>query len=328
MRKRLLLRTALPIRGAVVFVGALASWLVPVLALAQQYPSKVVRIVTAEAGGGGDFVARIIAQGLTESLKQQVIVENRAGVQSIEIVSRASADGHTLLLYGSSIWLMPYLRSNVPWDPIKDFAPITIPGSSPNVLAVHQSVPASSVKELISVAKAKPGELTYGANFAGATHIAAELFKSMAGIDIRHIPYKGNGPALNALIAGEVQVMFPNAVSVTPHVKSGRVRALAVTSPQPSPLAPGMPTVSASGLPGYESVSFHAVMAPASTPRSIVVRLHEEISRYLRSAEAGKRLLAAGVEPVGSSPEELSRTMKSEMLRLGKVIKAAGIRAE
>lgn len=295
---------------------------------AQEYPSRVVRILTAEVGGGGDFVARVTAQGLTEALRQQVIVENRSGVLSIEIASRATADGHTLLLYGSALWLMPYMRSNVPWDPIKDFAPITVPASSPNVLAVHQSLPARSVKELIALAKARPGELTYGASFAGATHIATELFKAMAGVDIRHIPYKGNGLALTALVAGEVQVMFPNAASVTPHVRSGRLRALAVTSPQPSPLAPGIPTVAASGLPGYESVSFHALMAPARTPRAIILKLHDAIARYVQGEVVGKRLLSAGVEPVGNAPEDLARTIKTEMLRLGKVIAATGMRAD
>lgn len=189
-----------------------ASWLFASAAIAQQYPARVVRIVTAEVSGGGDFVARTVAQGLTESLKQQVIVDNRSGVQSIEIVSRASPDGHTLLVYGSTIWLLPYFRAHAPWDPIRDFAPITIPGSSPNVLAVHPAIAVSSVKELIALARAKPGDLTYGANHAGATQVAAELFKSMAELDIRHIPYKGNGPALIGLLAGEVQVMFPNAV--------------------------------------------------------------------------------------------------------------------
>ena len=292
------------------------------------YPARVVRILTAEVGGGADFVARVIAQGLTEALRQQVIIENRTSVLSIEIASRATPDGHTLLLYGSALWLMPYIRSKVPWDPIRDFAPVTVPASSPNIVAVHQGLPVRSVQELVSLAKAKPGELTYGSSFAGATHIATELFKSMANVDIRHIPYKGNGLALNALVAGEVQVMFPNAASATPHIRSGRIRGLAVTSPQPSPLAPGIPTVAASGLPGYESVSFHALMAPARTPRAIVARLHDIVALYVQGEAVGKRLLAAGVEPVGNSPEDLARTIRSEMQRVGKVISAAGIRAD
>ena len=297
-------------------------------AAAADYSTRVVRILAAEVGGGGDFVARVTAQGLTEALKQQVIVENRTGVMSIEIASRATPDGHTLLLYGSALWLMPYLRSRVPWDPIRDFAPITVPASSPNVLAVHQGLAARSVKELIALARAKPGELTYGASFAGATHIATELFKSMAEVDFRHIPYKGNGLALTALVAGEIQVMFPNAAGATPHVRSGRIRALAVTSPQPSPLAPGIPTVAASGLPGYESVSFHALMAPAGTSRAVIARVHDAVARYVQSEAIGKRLLGAGVEPVGNTPDEVAMTIRREMARVGKVITTVGIKAD
>ena len=308
--------------------AALACFFASATAAAPEYPARVVRILTAEVGGGADFVARTIAQGMTEALKHQVIIENRTSVLSIEIASRATPDGHTLLLYGSALWLMPYMRSKVPWDPVRDFAPITAPASSPNVVAVHQGLPVRSVQELVSLAKARPGELTYGSSFAGATHIATELFKHMTAVDIRHIPYKGNGLALNALVAGEVQIMFPNAASATPHVRSGRIRALAVTSPQPSPLAPGIPTVAASGLPGYESVSFHALMAPAGTPRAVIAKLHDVVARYVRSEAVGKRLLGAGVEPGGNSPEELARIIRSEMLRVGKVISAVGIRAE
>ena len=176
----------------------------------QQYPDRVVRIVTAEAGGGGDFVARVVAQGLTESLGQPVIVENRAGVQSIEAVSRAQADGYTLLLHGSSIWLTPFLRESARWDPLMDFAPITIPSSSPNILVVHPALPVKSVRELIAFARAKPGALNFGALVGGSAHLAAELFKAMAEIQITNIPYKGNGPALTAVMGGEVQMMFPN----------------------------------------------------------------------------------------------------------------------
>ena len=294
----------------------------------QQYPDRVVRIVTAEAGGGGDFVARVVAQGLIESLGQPVIVENRAGVQSIEAVSRAQADGYTLLLHGSSIWLTPFLRESARWDPLMDFAPITIPSSSPNILVVHPALPVKSVRELIAFARAKPGALNFGALVGGSAHLAAELFKAMAEIQITNIPYKGNGPALTAVMGGEVQMMFPNAAAVTVHVKAGRLRALAVTSSQPSVLAPGLPTVAAAGLPGYESISRHGMLAPARTPSAIVARLNRDIARYLATPDAAKRLLAAGVEAVGSSPEELTEAMKAEMTRLGKVIRDAGIRAE
>jgi len=310
---------------ATLFAGACC---VMYAAHGQQYPNRVVRIVTAEAGGGGDFVARVVAQGLNESLGQPVIVDNRAGVQSIEAVSRAQADGYTLLLHGSSIWLTTFLRDSANWDPLKDFAPITIPSSSPNILVVHPALPVKTVKELIAYAKAKPGALNFGALVGGSAHLAAELFKAMAEIKITNIPYKGNGPALTAVMGGEVQMMFPNATSVTAHVKAGRLRALAVTSAQPSVLAPGLPTVAAAGLPGYESISRHGMLAPARTPAAIVMRLNQEIAHYLATPDAAKRLLTAGVEAVGSSPEELTATMKTEMTRLGKVIRDAGIRAE
>ncbi len=310
---------------AALFAGACC---VTHAAYSQQYPTRVVRIVTADAGGGGDFVARVVAQGLTESLGEPVIVENRAGVQSIEAVARAQPDGYTLLLHGSSIWLTPFLRDSAAWDPLKDFAPITIPGSSPNILVVYPALPVKSVRELIAYAKAKPGELNYGALVGGSAHLAAELFKSMADIRIVHIPYKGNGPALTALMGGEVQMMFPNAASVTAHVKAGRLLALAVTSSKPSILAPGLPTVAAAGLAGYESISMHGMLAPARTPAAIITRLNRDIARYLATPDAAKRLLDAGVEAVGSSPEELARAMKAEMTRLGKVIRDAGIRAE
>lgn len=305
-----------------------AAWCVMQSAHSQPYPNRVLRIVTAETGGGGDFVARVVAQGLIENLGQQVIVENRAGVQSIEAVSRAQPDGYTLLLHGSSIWLMPFLRTSVAWEPLRDFAPITIPASSPNILVVHPILVVNSIKELVAYGKAKPGELNYGALSGGSAHLAAELFKAMAEIQIMHIPYKGNGPALNAVMGGEVQMMFPNAASATVHVKAGRLRALAVTSPKPSILAPGLPTVAAAGLPGYEAISMHGMLAPARTPPAIITRLNEAIAHYIATPEVTKRLLLAGLEVVGSSPEELTKSMKAEMTRLGKIIRDAGLRAE
>jgi tripartite-type tricarboxylate transporter receptor subunit TctC len=309
--------------AAVLFVFAFGTH-----AAQPAYPSKVIRIVTAEAGAGGDLVARVVAQGLSESLRQPVVVENRSGVQSIDIAAHAAPDGYTLLVQGSGIWLLPFMRSHVSWDPLKDLAPIAIAASSPNLVAVHPAVAVSSVQELIAAAKAKPGALTFGASFGGSTHIASELFKRMAAIDLRHIPYKGNGPALNALISGETQVMFPNAASGMPHVKSGRIRALAVTSPEPSRLAPGLPTVASAGLPGYESMSFHVLMAPAGTPKPVLATVHDAAAAHLRSAEATKRLLAAGTEGVGSTPAALTQRITSEMARLGPIIREAQIRAD
>ncbi|MBI3939178.1 MAG: tripartite tricarboxylate transporter substrate binding protein [Betaproteobacteria bacterium] len=295
----------------------------------QAYPNKPIRIVAPEAGGGGDFAARLIALGLSGSLGQQVIVENRGGASGIiagRTVAKAPPDGYTLLFYGSIFWIGALLQ-DVPYDPVADFSPITLATSSPNILVVHPSLPVNSVKELIALAKARPGELNYASTTGSTPHLAAELFKAMAGVNIVRIPYKGAGPALNDLIGGQVQLMFPVAAAVTPHVKSGRLRALAVTSVEPSELVRGLPTVAAT-VPGYESVQMTAMFAPAKTPATIINRLNQEIVQVLNRADVKEKFFNAGAKVVGGSPEQLMATMKSEMARLGKVIKDAGIRAE
>ena len=296
----------------------------------QVYPDRPVRIVTPEAGGSQDVVARILAVGLTASLGQQVIIDNRAsGVIPGEVVARAKPDGHTLLIYAGTFWLQPFVRKSVPYDPVRDFSPITLVVTSPTVLVVHPALPVKSVKELIALVKSRPGELNYAMGSVGsANHLAAELFKSMTGGDMLGIGYRGNGPAVNALISGQVQLMFATASSVMPLVKSGRLKALAVASAQPSTLVPELPTVSASGLPGYESISTTGFFAPAHTPAAIINRLNRDSVRYLHTPEARQRFLAVGAETVGSTPEELAAKVKSEMARMGKVIRDAGIRAE
>ena len=295
----------------------------------QDFPNKPVRIVTAAPGGVSDLGARLIAQGLTASLGEPVIVDNRGGgAIAAPLVAKAAPDGYTLLYHGSNIWLLPLMQS-VSYDPVKDLSPITQAGGSPNILAVHPSLPVKSVKELISLAKARPGELNYAGGTTGSTiHIASELFKAMAGVNIVRIPYKGTAQALNDVISGHVQVMFPNAGSGSPHVKSGRLRALAVTSAQPSTLLPGLPTVAASGVPGYEAVAMTAMFAPAKTPAPVINRLNQEIVRVLNQTDVKQRFLDSGVEVVGSSPEEFAAAMKSDMSRVGKVIRDAGIRAD
>lgn len=299
---------------------------------AQDFPNKPIRIVTSGVGGGNDFAARLIAQGLLASLDHRVLVENRPGASGIiaaQTVSSASPDGHTLLLYSGSIWLLPVLRKDVPYDPVRDFAPITLAATSPNIVVVHPSLPVRSVKELIALAKARPGELNNAAGESGSTtHLAAELFSSMAGIKIVHVPYKSGAMRMADLIAGHVQLMFATAGSVTLHVKSRKLRALAVTSAKPSPLVPGLPTVAASGLPGYESESPFAIFAPAKTPTTTISRLNHEIVRVLNNADVKERFFSAGVETVGSSPEQLAATVKSEMTRMRKVIKDTGIRVD
>lgn len=306
---------------SVLLVGASAVF-------AQDYPNKPIRIVTSEAGGGNDVQARLIAQGLSAALGEQVIVENRpSGVIPGEVVSKAAPNGYTLLLYNNTLWIGPLLQ-NTPYDMARDFAPITSVTRVPNVLVVNSTLPVKSVAELVALAKAKPGELNYGSSgTGGSNHLAAELFRFMAGINIVRINYKGAGPALTALLAGELQLMFPTAGAVTPHFKAGRVRALAVTSAEPTALFPGVPTVAAV-LPGYESISIYGVFAPAKTPRTIIDKLNQEIVRFLNRSEVKEKFFTAGMEAVGSSPEQFAATVKSEMTRMGKVIKDAGIRTE
>jgi tripartite-type tricarboxylate transporter receptor subunit TctC len=240
-------------------------------------------------------------------------------------VAKAPPDGYTLLLTANLHWISP-LFGKSPYDPLKDFAPITMVASSPNILVVHPSLPVKTVKELIALAKARPGMLNYASTGPGSgSHLAGELLKYMAAINMVHVPYKGTGPGVIALLGGQIQIMFSSWPSVAPSMKSGRLRALAVSSGEPSALAPGLPTVAASGLPGYESVQMYAFFAPARIPAAIISRLNQEVVRALNRAEVKEKLLGAWVEPAGSSPEQLSATMKSEMTRMGKVIKDSGL---
>jgi tripartite-type tricarboxylate transporter receptor subunit TctC len=298
----------------------------------QDYPRRPIRVVTAEPGGGNDLAARFVVQGLGGVLGQPLVVDNRGGAGGLiaaDIVAKAQPDGHTLLLYANNVWIIPILRSNTPFDVIRDFAPITWAAKSPNIVVVHPSLPVKSVADLIAHARANPGVLNYGSGGTGAsTQLAVELFKSMTGVNIVQVIYKGNGPALNALFAGEVQMMIVTSGTVAAYLKSGRVRALAVTSPQPSPLAPGLPTVAASGLPGYESMQIYGVYAPIKVPAAIVKRLNEEIVRVLVRADVKEKFLASGMEPVGSTPQEFAATIKTEIVRIGKVIRDAGIKAD
>ncbi len=295
---------------------------------AQSYPSKPVRIVTSQAGSGDDFASRLLSPGLSQSMGQQFVTDNR-GINGIPIVADAPADGYTLLIYGSAFWYSPYFHDDVTWNPIRDFAPITLCVGSPSILVVNPNLPVKSVQELIALAKARPGELNYGSASTGsALHLAAELFKAMAGVNIVRVPYKGNSQAINALVSNEVQIVFSSAGVVMPHVKSGRLRALAASSAEPSPLAPGLPTVAASGLPGFESVTMVGVFAPARTPTDVINRLNREIVQDLRRPEIKERLFNAGVEAVGNTPAQFAEKMKFEMNRMSKVIKDANIHSD
>jgi tripartite-type tricarboxylate transporter receptor subunit TctC len=293
----------------------------------QEYPSKPLRIVTSPAGGGNDFPARLIARGISGPLGQQVVVDNRPTVLLAELVSKAAPDGYTLLVTGSAHWIGPLLEK-VSYDPIGDFATITLVDRAPSILVVHPSMPVKSVKQLIALAKSSPGELNVSVGGTGSSnYLAAILFNHMAGVNIVRIPYKGTGPAMTAVMSGEVHAMFASAGGAASHVKSGRLRALAVGSARPSALAPGLPTIAASGLPGYVSEALHALFAPAKTPPAIVARLNQEVVRYLQSAEAKDFFLKAGIEAAPGSPEELTAIMKSEIANIGTVLKAAGVSA-
>ncbi len=296
------------------------------------FPVKPIRIVTAAVGGASDFTARLLAQGLGNSFGQQVIVDNRGGASGIiaaQIVAKSPPDGYTLLLFTSPIWLLPLLQDNVPYDPVKDFAPISMTDSSPSVLVVHPSLPVNSVRELIALAKARPGELNYSrASAGGPSHLSAELFKFMAGVNFVPVPYKGGGPALLALLGGEVELTFASAGAVAAPLKSNRVRALAVTTAEPSRLFPGVPTVAASGLPGFESVLVNGMFAPAGTPAAVINTLNQEAVQFLRKPEVRERFFSTGMESVGSSPAEFESVVRSDIAKWGKLIKAAKIRID
>jgi tripartite-type tricarboxylate transporter receptor subunit TctC len=325
------------------YTAARAPWLLPAMAAvlsciaaananpASAFPSKSIRMVTLEPGGGTDFAARLIAQGLAAQFGQPVIVDNRGGANGIiavQVVVKALPDGYTLLVNGSPVWLLPLLQDNVPYDPVRHLSPVALVTAAPNVLVVHPSSPANSVKELVALAKARPGALNYGsAATGGSPHLAAELFKSMAGVNIVRVPYKGAVLALNDVIGGQVQMMFPTAATVAPHLKSGKLKVLAVTTAQPSALLPGLPTVAAS-LPGYVSASVIGVFAPAATPAALVNRLNQEIVRVINRAEVKDKFFSSGVEIVGNTPAQFAAVMKSEIARMGKVIRDTGIRGE
>jgi tripartite-type tricarboxylate transporter receptor subunit TctC len=297
------------------------------------YPSKPVRfIVPSAAGGGTDIIARAIAQKLSEALGQQFVVENKPGAGQmigIEAAARSPADGHTLLMAASTLAINPIMYKKVSYDPLRDFAPITQAASLPNVLVVNPSLPVASVRDLIALAKREPGRLAYASAGVGTSpQMSIELLKSMAGIDMLHVPYKGTTPGVVDLLAGQVQLMTPNVLTALPHIKAGKLRALAVTSGKRSDALPDVPTIAEAGVPGYESVQWYGVLAPAGTPRDIVQRLYTEIAKALRAGDVRERLAADGAEPVGNTPEEFAAFIRAEIGKWAKVAKAAGIQPE
>ena len=314
-------------------------WIAAVLlfagvAAAQDYPSKSLRlIVPASPGGGADFLARIVGIKLTEAMGQSVVVDNRAGASgtiAADITAKSVGDGYTVLMgQSTSIVIAPQIYQKLNYDTLRDLKPVTLVAEVPNVLVVHPSVQANSVKELIALAKAKPGLLNFGSSGNGApTHLAGEMFKTATGTRMVHVPYKGAGPAANALIAGEIQVMFAPIVSVLPHVKAGRLRALGVTSATRSAAAPELPTLSESGLAGYEISSWFGLFVASSTPDAVVDKLYRETSRVLKSQDVIDRFSKEGAEPVGSTPAQFNTYVRQEYVKYTKVIKDNGIKAD
>jgi tripartite-type tricarboxylate transporter receptor subunit TctC len=310
------------VAAAVMVLGAQAAY-------GQLQPNKPIRLVTSGIGGGTDFAARVLANGLTASLGQPVIVENRgSSVVPGDVVAKASPDGHTLLVTsGGILWVLPFFQK-VPYDPVKDFSPVALTASFPSILVVNASVPANSVKEFIALAKARPGTLNYVMTAeGGSAHLSAALFSVLAGVKMVPVPYKNTGTAITDLVSGQVQLFFSASGPIMPHVKTGKLKALGITSAKPSALLPDLPTIAAS-LPGYDMESVYCIFAPPQTPAAIVNRLNHEIVRILNQTDVKERFLAAGIEPRGSSPAELSALRKSDMTKMARLIKDAGIGAQ
>jgi len=313
---------------AVIFAGA------AVFVHAQSYPTKPIRFVVGfTAGGASDITSRIIGQKLTEHLGQLVIIDNRAGASGTiagGIVAKAPADGYTLLSGATSILAInPAIYAKLDYDPLRDFVPVSQTVSMPQLLVVHPSVKATTLKELIALAKAKPGELNYSSSGTGSSsHLAMELLKYMTGINVVHVPFKGSGQAMPNLLAGQVQLVFDPMPSSLPHVKSGRLRAIAISTATRSPAVPELPTVAESGVPGYESSLWYGVLLPAHTAPATVARLNQTINAILRETDVGERFAGLGADPRGGTSAEFRQYISAEVIKWGKVIKAVGIRAD
>jgi tripartite-type tricarboxylate transporter receptor subunit TctC len=288
-------------------------------------------VVPSSPGAGvTDIMARLIGQHLSARIGQQIVIDNRpaSGILGSEVVSRAVPDGYTLLIANVSLVVNPYLYPKMPYDPLKDFVPITMVNSAPLLLVVHPSIVAKSVMELIAYAKAHPGQLNYGSGGLGSTpYLAAELFKSLSGIDVVHVPYKGGAPALSDLVGGQLSFMIENMPGTMPYARAGSLRALAITSLQRSQLAPELPTMAEAGVPGYEMSGWNGIFAVKGTSREIVMRLHSALAKILRSAEMRQEMASLGAEPIGDTPEEFAEFLRADMARWGKIIQEKGIRS-
>lgn len=319
------------IRIAMLSCSCLLAAAAPALAAGTpDFPHRPIRLLASGVGGTGDFTSRLIGPHLASRLGQPVIVDNRpGGVVPGQILADAPADGHTLMMAGEVIWLSPFMRESVPFDPVRDFAPLMLTVRSPNVLVVHPSLPVHTVQDLIGLAKQKPGELNMASSGIGnSNHLAGAIFASMAGVKIVTIPYKGAQLALNDVVGGRVQLMFATANASRGHIAAERLRAIGVTTAEPTRLMPGLPTLASSGLPGYESAAKIGLFTRAGTPAPVLGLLHREIAQFLKSPETTERLFKAGVEVVADSPQQFSELIRSEMQVKGRIIREAGIRMD
>ena len=300
---------------------------------AQDFPSKPLRLVVGSTPGGGtDISARLIAPKMSEQLGQQVVVENRPGATTtigVNYVVRSAPDGYTMLMGVSSLAINPHILQNVPYDALKDLAPVTQVLVAPNIMVAHPSLPIRTVKDLVAFARARPGQLNFAAGGAGSSqHLAIELFLYMTGTKIVHVPYKGQGMALIDVVAGQVSLMMANVISALPHVRSARLRALGVTGSKRTTVAPDIPTIAEAGVPGYEVLQWYGVLAPAATPREIIGRLHGVIAHAVQDPKIRERIVADAGEPVGNTPDEFSAILRADYKKWGDVIRKAGIRVD
>jgi tripartite-type tricarboxylate transporter receptor subunit TctC len=322
----------LPLRRAL-----LLAWMLVLgtgSAFAQSWPTKPIRLVIPfPAGGSTDVVGRLVGEKVAQALGQPVVVDNRAGAGGTagsDVVAKAPADGYTFLMGTSSTHaIAPNLYAKIPYDAARDFAPVTLLGTATIMMVVHPSVPAKAVAEFIALAKAKPGQLMFGSTGNGSvSHLTAEYFKSLAGIDMQHVPYKGDTPMTLDLVGGRVHVAFGTAVAFLPHVQAGKLNALAVTDAKPSPIAPQLPTVAASGLPGFEALQWFGVLAPAGTPREIVTRMHDEVAKALQQAEVQERLQGLGMQIVAGGPDQFGSFMRSETAKWARIVRESGAKVD
>lgn len=322
---------ALPV--AVAQIPSTGSGPAPSSSAGQAYPTKAVRlIVPFGSGSTTDTLARIVAQKLTETWGQQVVVDNRAGAGGnigTDLAAKSTADGYTLLMAAGSHAINASLYRKLPYDAVRDFAPVTLVGSAPQLLVAHSGLAAASIRELIALAKARPGQIRYASGGNGSpSHLAMELFKSMAGVDLVHVPYKGGDPVLRAVLSGEVQLTSSSPRALMPHVKLGKLKALGVTGSSRSPATPEVPTIAESGLPGYSVTAWWGMLAPAGTPQAIVTRLYRDVARLLQTPDLRGRLAAVGITTVGSSPKEFGAFIRREIATWAKVVKESGARID